>query len=301
MYNDLFTVFGLTVHGYGLMIGLGFLMAVAIINYRAPRLGLSADAATSMALIALVFGFLGAKLMYIAVNLRTFLQDPLAVLGSEGFVVYGGIILGIIAVCLYCRRKKVSFLEYFDLMLPAVAVNQAMGRIGCFLAGCCYGRPTDSALGVVFPAGCSAPAGIPLFPSQLFSAAGDLLIAAVLLIFYRRLKHRGSVGGLYLILYSVGRFFIEYTRDDPRGSLGIFSTSQFISLFILAAGILLMWRSRRLPVRADRPAAPEGEEDNQPETTEEIQPKAVEEVQSETVEEVQPEAAEASAPDGDQE
>ena len=266
MYNDLFTVFGLTIHGYGLMIALGFLTAVWMVSFRAPRLGLNGDAATTMALIALVSGFLGAKLLYIIVGFRSFLADPLAALSGEGFVVYGGIILGILAVWLYCRRRGLSFLEYFDLMIPAVAVNQGFGRIGCFLAGCCYGRPTDSFLGVVFPVGSSAPAGIPLFPSQLFSAAGDFLIAAVLLLLFRRLKHRGSVGGLYLILYSVGRFLIEFTRDDPRGAVGALSTSQFISIFILLGGVLLLWKSRSLPLRADRPLPAEAPADPAPET-----------------------------------
>ncbi len=253
MYNDLFTVFGLTVHGYGLMIGLGFILAVLLTSWRAKRLGLSPDIATDLALIAVVTGFLGAKLLYLLVEFKAFLQNPLALLGSSGFVVYGGIISGVLCCILYCRHKKVSFLEYFDLLIPAVAVNQGFGRIGCFLAGCCYGRPTDSFCGVVFPAGSLAPSGIPLLPTQLFSAAGDFLLAALLLVFFKRLKHRGSVGASYLTLYGVGRFVIEFLRDDARGSVGIFSTSQFISLFFVAGGLFLLWRTFRLPVRRDRP------------------------------------------------
>ena len=96
MYNDLFTVFGLTVHGYGLMIGLGFLLAVFFTSWRAPRLGLSSDMATDLALIAIVSGFLGAKLLYVIVEWRTLISNPLSVLGSSGFVVYGGIISGVL-------------------------------------------------------------------------------------------------------------------------------------------------------------------------------------------------------------
>lgn len=259
MHNDLFTVFGLTVHGYGLMVGTGFLLAVILCCYRAKWLGLSPDAALDLAILILVLGFLGGKLLYILVEFKSFLRDPLALLGSEGFVVYGGILSGILCAIWYCRRKKLNFWSYFDLMMPGAALNQGVGRIGCFLAGCCYGRQTNSALGVVFPQGSIAPAGIPLLPTQLFSAAGDLLIAAALLLLHRRLSRQGSVGALYLILYGLGRFVIEFFRADPRGSVGVLSTSQFISVFIVLGGAFLLWRCRRMPERADKPVVtPQG-------------------------------------------
>jgi len=129
-----------------------------------------------------------------------------------------------------------------------VALAQGFGRLGCFMAGCCYGAETDSVLGIIFPEGGMAPAGVKLWPTQLFSAGGDFLIAGILLATYRKLPHKGDGGALYLLLYAVGRFFVEFFRGDQRGAVGALSTSQFISIFIFAAAIgLLLYNRRRKP------------------------------------------------------
>ena len=248
MYNDLFTVFGLTVHGYGLMIGLGVLAALTLSSLRARARGLSDDTATTMVLLAVIVGFLGAKIFFILTHFPDFLRDPLGSLGSEGFVVYGGIIFGTLANYIYCRGKKEPFLRWGDIHIPGVALAQGFGRIGCFLAGCCYGRATDSWLGVVFPPGSMAPSGVKLLPTQLFSAAGDLLICAVLLLADRKKHNDGMILVLYLILYSVGRFGIEFLRDDYRGSVGALSSSQFIAIFVLLGALALGLRLCKKPV-----------------------------------------------------
>jgi len=152
----------------------------------------------------------------------------------------GGILAGLLTAYLYCRKKGLIFAQWLDIMLPPVAVAQGFGRLGCFMAGCCYGLPTDSCLGVVFPAGSGAPAGIPLWPTQLFSAGGDFLIAAILLLYDRKEHPKGQVGILYLLLYAVGRFAIEFFRNDPRGNVGFLSTSQFISVFMVIAVVIYL-------------------------------------------------------------
>lgn len=241
----LFSIGPLTVHGYGLMIGIGVLCCIFTGMKRAKKNGLSEDAVIDIAIWGLLAGFLGAKLLYVIVEWKRFLADPLSVLGSEGFVVYGGIIAGVLAAIIYCKRKKLVFLEYFDLCSASIALAQGFGRIGCFLAGCCYGRETTSSLGVVFPEGSLAPAGVKVLPTQLFSSAGDFGIMFVLLWHYHHRKKVGDTGFLYMLLYGIGRFGIEFLRNDNRGEVGIFSTSQFISLFIIAAAILLFfWRNR---------------------------------------------------------
>lgn len=245
MKIDLFSIGPLTVHGYGLMIGIGVLCCIFMGMKRAKKNGLSEDAVIDIAIWGLLAGFLGAKLLYVIVEWKRFLADPLSVLGSEGFVVYGGIIAGVLAAIIYCKRKKLVFLEYFDLCSASIALAQGFGRIGCFLAGCCYGRETTSSLGVVFPEGSLAPAGVKVLPTQLFSSAGDFGIMFVLLWHYHHRKKVGDTGFLYMLLYGIGRFDIEFLRNDNRGEVGIFSTSQFISLFIIAAAILLFfWRNR---------------------------------------------------------
>ena len=168
----------------------------------------------------------------------------MSVMGGEGFVVYGGIIVGVLAAILYCRQKKLVFLDYFDLLVPSIAVAQGFGRIGCFLAGCCYGRETDSFLGVVFPEHSMAPSGVKLLPTQLFSSAGDFLIMVILLLYSRKKRERGRTGALYMILYGIGRFLIEFLRADDRGTVGSLSTSQFISIGIVAVGLILFFSSK---------------------------------------------------------
>ena len=234
MKNDLLTIGSVTIHGYGLMIGIGILCCVFMGMKRAKKRGMSEDAVLDIAIFSVIGGFIGAKLLFVIVEFKDFLKNPLQLLGSEGFVVYGGIITGVLVAMLYCKKKKLVFLEYFDLLVPSVALAQGFGRIGCFLAGCCYGRETDSFLGVVFPEGSIAPAGIKLLPTQLFSSAGNFLIVIILLLYGRKKRKAGSVGLLYVLLYSVGRFFIEFLRFDDRGFVGVLSTSQIISLILLA-------------------------------------------------------------------
>ena len=241
MYNDLFTIGGLTVHSYGLMIALGVFAALAVGVFRARRSSLNSEAVLDIALLGVVMGFAGAKLLYAIVELPSIMQNPREILSGEGFVVYGGIIGGVAAAILYCRKKKYEFKRYLDLLIPSVALAQGFGRIGCFLAGCCYGCPTTAWWGVTFPAGGIAPSGSPLIPTQLISAGGDFLLAAILILYSRHAKHSGNVGAAYLVLYGIGRFLIEFLRNDERGSVSVLSTSQFISLFMLAVGVALYW------------------------------------------------------------
>ena len=245
MKNELFSIGPVTIYGYGLMIGLGVLFCILMGMQRAKKHGLKEEAVIDIAIYGLIIGFLGAKLLYVIVEWEAFLKNPMSVLGTEGFVVYGGISAGVIAAIVYCRIKKLKFLEYFDLLSASIALAQGFGRIGCFWAGCCYGRETDSCLGVVFPAGSIAPAGVKVLPTQLFSSAGDFAIMAFLLWHYKRRKYVGDTGFLYMLLYGIGRFFIEMLRNDNRGAVGALSTSQFISIFIVTAALLLLWNNRK--------------------------------------------------------
>lgn len=246
MKNIIFSIGPLTIYGYGLMIGLGVLLCILMGMMRAKKYGLKEEAVIDIAIYGLIIGFLGAKLLFVIVEWKDFIANPMSVLGTEGFVVYGGISAGVAAAIVYCRLKKLIFLEYFDLLSASIALAQGFGRIGCFLAGCCYGRETDSVLGVVFPAGCMAPAGVKVLPTQLFSSAGDFVIMAFLIWHYKRRKYVGDTGFLYMLVYGIGRFFIEMLRNDNRGEVGFLSTSQFISIFIVAAALLLLARNRRV-------------------------------------------------------
>lgn len=245
MYNEILSIGPVTIHGYGLMIAIGIIAALTAGIQLAKRKGVNADELYNLTFIAVIGGFMCAKILYCIVEWKMFIEDPLKTLGSDGFVVYGGIIGGTLLCGLYCRFKKLSFLKYFDIVLPSVAIAQGFGRIGCFLAGCCYGRETDSCIGITFHNSSYAPNDVSLIPTQLFSSAGCFLMAAVLFLYARKERTDGRTGALYLILYSIGRSVIEIFRNDFRGEIGVLSTSQFISIFILLAGIIMFiqpWR-----------------------------------------------------------
>lgn len=238
MKNELLHIGPLTVYGYGFMIAMGVLAAWFVAEQRARRLHLAYEHIFYLVVWCAVGGFASAKILFWITNWKEFLQNPREIIGSEGFVVYGGIIGGILVGWLYCTIKKLKFLTYFDLMMPSIALAQGFGRIGCLLAGCCYGKETTGPLAITFTDSAFAPNHVPLIPTQIYSSILDFAHFFLLLYVAKHKKADGQVAGCYLICYSIGRFVIEMFRGDiERGNVGIFSTSQFISLFILIIGI----------------------------------------------------------------
>lgn len=242
MKNELFSIGPFTVYGYGLMIAIGILAAYVTAEYRAKKHGLDPDKIFYLVIWAVVGGFAGAKVLYFLTRLKDIMENPRVLLDlADGFVVYGGIIGGIFSAMAYCKIKKMPFLKYFDLVMPSVALAQGFGRIGCFLAGCCYGRETDSALGIVFHNSSYAPNDVKLLPTQLISSGLDFLLCAVLILLDRKKKGDGQIAGAYLVLYSIGRFILEFYRGDLiRGNVGALTTSQFIAIFVALAGVVLI-------------------------------------------------------------
>lgn len=255
MRNELFTIGPVTIYGYGLMIGIGFLAGLITACNRAKKFGLDSDIVYGLGFTSLIGGMLCAKLLYCIVEFKEFIKNPAMIFTSDGFVVYGGIIGGVILGYTYCRLKKVQFLKYFDLVMPSIAIAQGFGRLGCTLAGCCYGRETSSAFGITYHESLIAPNGVKLIPTQIISSAGDFLIAVILIIYADRIykslgeKATGKVGLLYVIMYSVGRFFIEFLRNDYRGNIGIFSTSQCIAVVLLIIVLGVFFVKHRIEVK----------------------------------------------------
>lgn len=241
MYNDILTIGPVTIHGYGLMIGIGVAVALFMGDMRAKKKGLNGDLIYGLTFATVILGFLCARVLFIITEWKGFLADPMAYLTGSGFVVFGGIIGGAAVIFGYCRIKKMDFLAYLDLMIPSVAIAQGFGRIGCFLAGCCYGKETDSFLGITFTNSAFAPNHVKLLPSQLFMAAGDFLLTAVLLWYSGKNPSKGKTSLLYLMLYSIGRFAVEFTRNDDRGFVGNLSTSQFIGIFVFVISAVLFF------------------------------------------------------------
>ena len=241
MYNDILSIGPFTIHGYGLMIGIGVMAALLTGDKRAQKRGMNGDLIYGLTFVAVILGFLAARVLFIITEFKDFLLNPKAYITGSGFVVFGGIMGGILSVIGYCKIKKVRAIDYIDLMAPSVALAQGFGRLGCLLAGCCYGRETDSWIGVVFPAGSMAPAGVKLLPTQLFSAGADLLMFIVLFLLVNSKKYiKGVPMAVYLTGYAIGRSIIECFRSDARGAVGGLSTSQFISIFTGIAGFVLL-------------------------------------------------------------
>ena len=237
----LFEIFGLKLYGYGLMIAIGIICAVLLFTKRAKSKNYNEEHIFNMTIIAIVCGILGGKILYIITDFEYILENPMLIIKDfgVGFVIYGAIIGGVLAVYTYSKSKKWNTLEVFDLAVPGLALAQGFGRIGCFLAGCCYGAETHTHIGIIFPKDSLAPSGIPLYPTQIMSSVFDFTLAIFLLWYSKRCKKNGRVFAMYLILYSIGRFLVEFLRNDPRGNIGALSTSQFIAIFTFILGIIL--------------------------------------------------------------
>lgn len=244
MKNELFTIGPFTVYSYGFMIAVGVFAAWLTAEYRAKKYRADTDQIFFLVLWCLVEGLLGAKLLFWITEWKEVVADPGFILRTmtDGFVVYGGIIGGIIAGWLYSRITKLNFLKYFDLMIPSVALAQGFGRIGCLLAGCCYGKETSGWPSITFHDSDFAPNGVALVPTQIYSSVLDFVHFGILLWIARNKKADGQVAACYMIFYSAGRFVLEFFRGDLiRGSVWILSTSQFISIFVMAAGLAMLW------------------------------------------------------------
>ena len=237
MFNDI-VIGPITIHMYGVMIAAGFLAALLMTLRRGKKRGYDEDIIWGIFFCAIIGGMLGTRILYYIVEIPEIMKDPSILWDfKNGYVVYGGIIGGILVGWLYCRIKKLKFLEYFDLMMPSIALAQGFGRIGCFLAGCCYGKETAGTLAVIFKDSDFAPNNVALIPTQIYSVFLDFAHFLLLLYVAKHKKADGQVAACYLIFYSIGRFVIEFFRGDiERGSVGVLSTSQFISIFTTVAG-----------------------------------------------------------------
>ena len=236
----LFELFGIQIKSYGLMSARGIIVAASLFINKGKKRGYDEDSLLNLIICAVIGGILGGKGLFIITEIKDIIKEPSILLNfGYGFVVYGAIGGGALAMYLYCRRKKWNLIEMLDITVPGLAIAQGFGRIGCFLAGCCYGAQTDLPIGVVFPQGSLAPAGIHVHPTQIYSSVFDFILGFLLLYYGKKKRVNGKVVGMYLMIYSIGRFCVEFLRNDPRGSVGVLSTSQFIAIFTLVLGIII--------------------------------------------------------------
>ena len=240
MYPVICSIGPLKIYSYGLMVGIAFIVATYFALKRASLFGIPKEVVNNLVIIFLISGILGARILYVALNINFFIANPsnIFMINRGGLVFYGGFIGALIAGIIYARAVKVSILDAADLIVPFAALGHAIGRIGCFLNGCCYGKLTDSFIGVVFP-----NTFVKVYPSQLFSSAGLLIIFAILFRMQKHRRFKGQVLALYLISYGAFRFLIEFTRGDMLPVFYDITVTQIISLVIMLCGInLYLWK-----------------------------------------------------------
>lgn len=264
MYPILLKTGPFAIHSWGVMLAVSVLFGIWFSSRRAERRMLVPEHVSNMAIYAVLGGIVGARLYYVVLHFEEF-RDNLSsiinpfegeVFGLGGLVLYGGLIGAIGASFFYFRRKRICFLEYADVIAPSAGLGIFLTRIGCFLNGCCYGRPTESPIGVHFPS-CSAAGAfqhsiasslnvavsdVKLLPSQLYMSLGGLIIALVLLAAGKKRRFQGFEFYLLVVLYTVDRFIIDFTRVyTPDEKLGIFSHNQILCvvLFVVFGAVLL--------------------------------------------------------------
>lgn len=248
MHPILFTLGPLTIRWYGVMAAVGFLLAALLLSLNRKRANMSENQVSSLLFIAIVGGIVGARIFYVIQNWSAqFSGNFLEMFRVDhgGLVFYGGLFLAIAGIIVYCRKSKLDFIRVLDVFSPAMATGHAMGRIGCFLNACCFGKVTYSWLGVHYPAD-SAPAmkfsGAPVHPVQLYEACGNILLAAFLFFLLRRTK-RGITVTSYIILYGILRFSDEFFRGDHSYKDLWFwnlTPAQAIGLLLIPASIFIL-------------------------------------------------------------
>ena len=225
MYPLLFELGPLSIYSYGLLLATAYIVGLRFALRRADRTGLSGERVMDLGIFVIISALLGAKLMLLVVDFDQFTSDPsrIWVLLKSGGVFYGGLLLAVPVAWWYIRRHKLPLWTTCDLFAPGIALGHAIGRMGCLMAGCCYGRATDVPWAITFTntlaaANVGTPLEIALHPTQIYEAVAELAVLGILLAGERRWRlFPGRTFWTYLLLYPTARFMIEFYRGDPRG------------------------------------------------------------------------------------
>jgi len=251
LHPILFSIGPLTIHTYGAMLALGAALGMLLYTRLARSAGQDPDRAMSLALWLLVSGLVGSRLMFVILEPAQFAAAPWRVLAiwEGGLVFYGGLAGALIVGIVLMRRLKLPALTLMDCVAPGLALAQAVGRLGCFSAGCCYGLPWPGGwCAVTFNDPFSlAPRGLALHPAQLYTSAALLVITGLLLLLWRRRSFAGQIFFTYGFLHGIARVIIETFRGDWRGEpwLGLTPTGWFaLGLAVVSAGALVYLRKR---------------------------------------------------------
>ncbi len=248
MYPRLLELGPITVYTYGVLLAAAYLFGLQLARIRAKERGLDANRVLDLGIYIIISALVGAKLLLLITDYKSFTADPreLLTLARSGGVFYGGLIVAVIVALWYIRRVGLPLWTTCDVFAPGIALGHVVGRFGCLFAGCCFGKPTTRPWGITFTdpfaaANVGTPLGVALHPTQLYEAGAELLILIVLLVTERKGRpFPGRTFWLYMLLYAISRFIIEFYRGDDRGTVGMFSTSQFISIVLAPLAIVML-------------------------------------------------------------
>jgi len=220
-------------YSYGLMLAVAFMVSLLLIREQARKKGIDFDLIFNLSFVVFVFGIIGARVFYIGQNLFYYIENPLEMIMLQhgGMSWFGGLIAGTCAGILFLKKRKLAVYPVMDFIVPYVALSQAIGRIGCLLNGCCYGKPSE--YGIYFPVHDAV-----LIPTQIYSSLILVLIFIILRIVQDRPHKEGQILFLYLLLYSTKRFFIEFWRDDNMVIFSGLTLFQLLSIAIFVLSVI---------------------------------------------------------------
>jgi phosphatidylglycerol:prolipoprotein diacylglycerol transferase len=250
MHPELFKIGPLTVHTYGVLVATGFLLGLGLAVRQAKREGIPPNKIVDLGFYILLSALIGSRLFYVMINAGYYLKNPLDIfkVWEGGLVFYGGLVLTVPTVLWYVKKNALSVWSTADLFAPSLAIGHAIGRIGCFYAGCCYGKPAE---GLPWAVTFTDPqtlalVGIPLHPTQLYESLGELTIFLVLITLRRHRSFNGQLFVTYVMLYSVLRFIVEFFRGDiARGFIThqlSFSQGVSVLMFLTAVAVFIVLR-----------------------------------------------------------
>ena len=233
----------ITIYSYGFMLAVGFLTAVWLAGRNvSQRPDFDKEKIIDLVLILLVSGIIGARLTYVLLNIDEYIRSPLEIIKiyHGGLVFYGGLITAVLTGWILVRQWEWDFLKTGDILMPYAALGHAFGRIGCLLNGCCYGRPTESFVGICLPGEINS-----LHPTQIYSSLSLLAIFVILRVMGDKVKKRGFVTYSYFLLYPSARFTIELFRGDVPKILWGLTFSQIVSIMVFLVTIILLTVKRK--------------------------------------------------------
>jgi phosphatidylglycerol:prolipoprotein diacylglycerol transferase len=249
MHPILFEFGGFTIYSYGVLLAAAYLLGLQFALIRARSRGLDRERVMDLGIWIIISALVGAKLLLLVVDYRPFLANPRTIVDllRSGGVFYGGLIAAVTVALAYIWRHRMPMWTTTDVFAPGIALGHVVGRLGCLLAGCCFGRPTSVPWAISFHdpnafATSGTPLGVSLHPTQLYEAGAEALILVFLLAFERRGRpFPGRTFWSYMLLYGVSRFIIEFYRGDPRGTVfDALSTSQFVSVILVPLSVVML-------------------------------------------------------------